>query len=387
MRILGIPLGWILHFCYSLVQNYGLALVMFTVLTRLILLPLSIKQQKGMVKMAMFRPKMEEIQKKYAKNPQKMNEELTNLYAREGYNPMSGCLPTLIQFPILFGLIDVIYNPLTHLLRMDAATISNAVSIAQSVLGEGGMSRYSREMSVISAVAQNPAAFSSIGGDFVSQIQNFDFTFFGLDLGTTPSFALNLFLLIPILSGLSSFLMSWLSMKNNAMPNEGSTAAMNRSMMIMMPLMSLWIGFSMPAAISIYWIAQAVFGTAQDVILTKHYRKVYDAEDAVRQEKAALRRAEEAEKERQRQLRREQNPDGILADNVSKKKLRQQEKEAAEKAAREYAAKKNPELEQDEKKPLSGIAERPYCRGRAYQADHYGKRGAQKEASSGENEE
>ena len=143
----------------------------------------------------------------------------------------------------------------------------------------------------------------------------------------------------------------------------------------------------MPAAISIYWIAQAVLGTAQDVILTKHYRKVYDAEDAVRQEKAALRRAEEAEKERQRQLRREQNPDGILADNVSKKKLRQQEKEAAEKAAREYAAKKNPELEQDEKKPLSGIAERPYCRGRAYQADHYGKRGAQKEASSGENEE
>ena len=69
MRILGIPLGWILHFCYSLVQNYGLALVMFTVLARLILLPLSIKQQKGMVKMAMFRPKMEEIQKKYAKNP------------------------------------------------------------------------------------------------------------------------------------------------------------------------------------------------------------------------------------------------------------------------------------------------------------------------------
>ena len=133
MRILGIPLGWILHFCYSLVQNYGLALVMFTVLARLILLPLSIKQQKGMVKMAMFRPKMEEIQKIYAKNPQKMNEELTNLYAREGYNPMSGCLPTLIQFPILFGLIDVIYNPLTHLLRMDAATIGNAVTIAQSV--------------------------------------------------------------------------------------------------------------------------------------------------------------------------------------------------------------------------------------------------------------
>ena len=271
MRILGIPLGWILHFCYSLVQNYGLALVMFTVLARLILLPLSIKQQKGMVKMAMFRPKMEEIQKKYAKNPQKMNEELTNLYAREGYNPMSGCLPTLIQFPILFGLIDVIYNPLTHLLRMDAATISNAVSIAQSVLGEGGMSRYSKEMSVISAVAQNPAAFSSIGGDFVSQIQNFDFTFFGLDLGTTPNFALNLFLLIPILSGLTSFLMSWLSMKNNAMPNEGSTAAMNRSMMIMMPLMSVWISFQVPAGVGIYWVLSNALALIQMYVLGKLY--------------------------------------------------------------------------------------------------------------------
>ena len=273
MRILGIPLGWILHFCYSLVQNYGLALVMFTVLARLILLPLSIKQQKGMVKMAMFRPKMEEIQKKYAKNPQKMNEELTNLYAREGYNPMSGCLPTLIQFPILFGLIDVIYNPLTHLLRMDAATISNAVSIAQSVLGEGGMSRYSKEMSVISAVAQNPAAFSSIGGDFVSQIQNFDFTFFGLDLGTTPSFALNMFLLIPILSGLTSFLMSWLSMKNNAMPNEGSTAAMNRSMMIMMPLMSVWISFQVPAGVGIYWVLSRCMCWARSTIPVRWHRR------------------------------------------------------------------------------------------------------------------
>ena len=92
-----------------------------------------------------------------------------------------------------------------------------------------------------------------------------------------------------------------------------------------------------------------------------------------------LRRQAEAEKERQRQLRREQNPDGIVGD-VSKKKLRQQEKEAAEKAARDYAAKKNPELEKEDKKPLSGIAERPYCRGRAYQADRY-RRGASTEES------
>ena len=127
-------------------------------------------------------------------------------------------------------------------------------------------------------------------------------------------------------------------------------------MMLMMPLMSLWIGFSMPAAISIYWIAQAVFGAVQDYFLTKHYRKVYDEEDAVKQEIAAKRRAEEAEKERQRALRREQ------------------EKEAAEKAAKAYEARKNPVQESEEKKPLSGDPERPYSRGRAYDPAHYGRK-------------
>ena len=154
----------------------------------------------------------------------------------------------------------------------------------------------------------------------------------------------------------------------------------NMTMMLMMPLMSLWIGFSMPAALSLYWIAQGLFSTVQDVILTKHYSKVYDREDAERQARAAERRAEEAERERQRQLRREQNPDGIM-DNVSKKKLKQQEKEAAEKAAREYAAKKNPTAAAEEKdQPLSGDPERPHCRGRAYRADRYSK-GASAEES------
>ena len=114
------------------------------------------------------------------------------------------------------------------------------------------------------------------------------------------------------------------------------------TMLIMMPLMSLWIGYSMPAAISIYWIAQAVFGMVQEIILNNHFKKAYAEEDEIKRKAAEIRRQAEAEKERQRQLRREQNPDGIVGD-VSKKKLRQQEKEAAEKAAREYEAKSNPQ--------------------------------------------
>ena len=142
------------------------------------------------------------------------------------------------------------------------------------------------------------------------------------------------------------------------------------TMLIMMPLMSLWIGYSMPAAISVYWIAQAVFGMVQEIILNNHFKKAYAEEDEIKRKAAEIRRQAEAEKERQRQLRREQNPDGIVGD-VSKKKLRQQEKEAAEKAAREYEAKRNPQDAREEDRPLSGDAERPFCKGRAYEAGRY----------------
>lgn len=153
--ILGYPLGWIMFLCYHLVNNYGLALILFTILTKLVLVPFAVKQQKSMVKMAAFRPKMEEIQKKYANNKEKLNEELLKLYEKENYNPMSGCLPVLIQFPILFGLIDVIYYPLKHILRLPADTINAATEIAKQVLGEGGMNMHSVEMSIINAVHQN----------------------------------------------------------------------------------------------------------------------------------------------------------------------------------------------------------------------------------------
>ena len=130
MRILGIPLGWILHFCYSLVQNYGLALVMFTVLARLILLPLSIKQQKGMVKMAMFRPKMEEIQKKYANNQLKMQEEMQKFYQEEGFNPMSGCLWSFLPLPILIALYSIIRQPITHFMMLSKDVLQTVVQSA-----------------------------------------------------------------------------------------------------------------------------------------------------------------------------------------------------------------------------------------------------------------
>ena len=148
-------------------------------------------------------------------------------------------------------------------------------------------------------------------------------------------------------------------------------------MMWMMPLMSLWIGFTVPNALSLYWFVQGVIAMLQDIYLTKHYRKIYDAEDAVRLQKALEEEAAEAEKERQRAERRAANPDGIT-DNTSKKKMQKKQQqadaEARAAAAREYAAKKNPdaaEETEDVKQVLSGVPSRPYSKGRAYDPNRY----------------
>ena len=149
------------------------------------------------------------------------------------------------------------------------------------------------------------------------------------------------------------------------MPTAAKTANQTTAtMLIMMPLMSLWIGYSMPAAISIYWIAQAVFGMVQEIILTQPTsRKAYAEEDEIKRQ-GAQRSAVRPRPRRNASAssRREQNPDGIVGD-VSKKKLRQQEKEAAEKAAREYEAKSNPQDAREEDRPLSGNADRPVLQG------------------------
>lgn len=180
--IFGYPLGWIMWACFKVLPIYGVALVLFTLIVRVCLVPLSIKQQKSMVKMQIFRPRMEEIQKKYANNREKMNEEMMKLYEEEHYNPASGCLPMLIQMPILFGLYDVIQRPITHLLRISGPVIDQATEIAATVLNNANLAKdYSRQIRIIDAVNTNPDAFSGLG-DFVSKVQTLDSSIGPIDL-------------------------------------------------------------------------------------------------------------------------------------------------------------------------------------------------------------
>lgn len=294
MNILGTPLGIIMRLFYNFLHSYGWALILFTLLIKLAMVPLGIKQQKSSAKMAAFQPEMQEIQKKYAKNQQKQSEEMQKLYEREHYNPMSGCLPTIIQMLILFGLIDVIYNPLKHILAMGKDQITAATDVLK---GMGSViSTYSPQSSIISSVQQNPGAYTTaLGQELVTKIQNFDLNFFGINLGEQPTLGFNLLILIPILSCATAFLMSWISMKNNPTSMEGSAGMSMKVMMYFSPLLSLWIAFKVPAGVGIYWIMANLTQFVQTLILSHFYNP---------KEMAAKAKAElEARKEEERRVR------------------------------------------------------------------------------------
>ena len=390
--LIRVPFGYLLDWLYTFTNNYGLALILFSLIIKLVLLPMSVKSKKSMLKMSRLSPQVKALEAKYGDDKQKYQLAVQQMYKEEGVSMGGGCLWSFIPLIILLPLYYVIREPITYMMH-NSRSVSEAIVAFIQASGENlGKNSYYAQLAAAGHIGDYMDELKALAVTANANLQAMNFQFLGIDLAGIPTFRfwecegwgeIGLFLIPVVSAGLQAASM-WLSQKMNnqvATNADGEQDAdavkaanqTNATMMLMMPIMSLWIGFSMPAAISVYWIAQAVFGAVQDCILTKHYRKVYDEEDAVKQEIAAKRRAEEAEKERQRALRREKNPDGIT-DNVSKKKVRQQEKEAAEKAARAYEAKKNPVQESEEKKPLSGDPERPYSRGRAYDPSHYGRK-------------
>ena len=394
--IVRVPFGYLLDWLDRFANNYGVALILFSLIVKLVLLPMSIKGKKSMLKMSRLAPMAKALEEKYGDDKQKYQAALSQLYKDEGVSMGGGCLWSFIPLLIMLPLYYVIREPITYMMHNSRSIAAAVVAYIQASGVELGGNAYYAQLAAAGHLGEFLDELKALPILEGAKLREISFSFIGIDLASIPTFQfwkwenptwsqIGLFLIPVVSAGLQAVSM-WFSQKmnnkvaTNADGEQDEAAAKtanqtNTTMMLMMPLMSLWIGYSMPAAISIYWIAQAVFGAIQDYFLTIHFRKVYDEEDAIRQELAAKRRAEEDEKERQRALRREQNPDGIT-DNISKKKLKQQEKEAAAAAAREYEAKKNPAAasEKEEKKPLSGDASRPYAKGRAYDPNHYGKK-------------
>ena len=323
LAIIAIPLGWLMWLCDLVLPIYALALLLFTILTRLLLFPLSIKQHKSMAKMGALRPKMEQLQKMYANNKEKLQAEQMKLYEEAKYNPLSGCLPTILQMVFLFGLINVIYNPLQHIMQMPQATIDGlkdrAVSVSQ-ILGEADTERTRIEtydMYVITYISKAEKAVAdgrmssnpfeeydeNVTEKSMERIEKFDMNLFGYFLGdtievpwpTTTKVAVldengeamkdadgkavtqeikkgwtwNWMLLLPLISGITSFLTSIITQKLNPASAEAQQGGGMKMMLYLMPLFSVWIGFSVPSGVVLYWIYSNIAMIGQNVIQYK----------------------------------------------------------------------------------------------------------------------
>jgi len=278
MDIINKPLGWLMWLIYTIVRNYGVALIIFTIVMRLILLPLNFKQQKSMAQTQLIKPKMDALQKQYGDDKEKLNEETMKLYKKHGVNPLSGCLPLLIQFPILFALYNVIRKPLTYIYSLSADNIN------------GFITQFSIPANDQNAQIKVAKCLFDIGDKF-----GINFNFLGLDLSQTPTFNLNApmfgitpIIVIPIVAALTTYLSS--KFMNIGMPKEpkkdddkpkrppkpgekDADAAQStaKTMTTIMPLMTLWFTFMMPSGISVYWIAGNVIQIGQQYIINRHY--------------------------------------------------------------------------------------------------------------------
>jgi len=398
--IITVPFGWLMGFLYRLTSNYGFAMILFALIVQLVLTPINAKSKKSMMKMSRLQPRIQDIQRRYAHDQQKQNEAIQKLQQEEGASMgMGGCLWSFVPLLILFPLFTVIREPITYILGETAEVTQQIIAVVKANAPTlFSNNNYYDQVIAASAISQYASEISAaIPGISANTLAGINFDFFGVNLGAIPQF--NIFsatwawdwahigaFLIPIISTGSQVLQMWISQKTNdslitnekgvqdkEMAANSQTAQTNKMMMWMMPLMTLWIGFTVSAGLSVYWFIGGVFRMITDPIMTKHYRKIYDEEDAIRLQRAMEQDRIEAEKERIRAERRAANPDGITA-NTSKKKLQKQQRDQAEaeKAAnaREYAAKKGI-VEEEEETVMSGIPSRPYCKGRNYDPNRY----------------
>lgn len=400
--IVTVPFGWLMAVLYHTTQNYGVAMIIFALAVQLVLTPINAKSKKSMMGMSRLAPQVQDIQRRYPNDPQKQNELTQKLYQDAGVSMGGGCLWSLIPMLILFPLFTVIREPITYILMESKEVAAEIVKVIQANAPEAfsGNSYYAQVTAAQLIPQFTEELRAAIPEISERALEGINFNFLGINMGAIPQF--NIFspnwawnwahigaFLIPVLSTGSQFLQMWISQKtnNSVITDENGVqdeetaknSQQNQSMqmmMWMMPLMTLWIGFTVAAGLSLYWFVGGIFRMVTDPIMTNHYRKIYDAEDAVRLQKAMEEERLEAEKERVRAERRAANPEGITT-NTSKKKLqkqqRDQEQAAKAAAAKEYAAKKGIALEDEDEENscLSGIPSRPFCKGRNYDPNRY----------------
>lgn len=422
MSLFATPLGWIMKFCYALVHNYGIALLIFTIITRLVTLPLQIKQQKSTARMSMIQPQLEKLKKKYAKNQEKLNEETMKLYSKEGINPMASCLPMIITMVILFSMIPVIYGPLTYVSNLDKDSVeksntlitnlsvmstelkSKDTSIEKLIEGykkDGKEDIYEELKKTLNDKDNYPKTVKSVdtekeweilleavekhndidkfitnekyvsqslaqsrpelvtfdfvekdGGKFADvlpddvrrEAESFSYEFFGLSLGAIPSVKSAL-VIIPLLSfllQLATTIISQMFMKKNN-PAAANMGGAMKIMLYIMPLFSLWIAFSYPAGLGLYWIYSSLIAMIQTIFLNVVYTPEHVQElvqKDIEKQKKKRKSGKKSFMERAMEMQQEQNGKAKAAEDVVEEEEEIEDRKLSKQEQKELQRKK-----------------------------------------------
>ena len=251
-----IPLGYLIKWCNMLVGNYGLAIVLFTLATKLILMPLSVWIQKNSILMVKIQPEINFLKARLQGNMDAIADEQSKLFKREHYHPMLSLIPLVLQLVLLMGVVYNIYHPLSYLFSLPdefLETLANHIG--------ADLSSSSYQLTIIEAIKSGTLnASSGIEGltpELIESIKNFDLNFLGMNLTREPSVYLGLYLIVPFVAGLSSFFVSLTQNQSNVIQHEQSKLNQYGIMAISVAL-SLYLGLFVPCGIAVYWIAQHV---------------------------------------------------------------------------------------------------------------------------------
>lgn len=297
MGFLAMILGPLMRMLYQMIPNFAVTMIVFTVIIKLLMLPLMIKQQKSMAKMSVFTPMINEIQQKYKNNQEKMQEEMVKLQQEYGYSPTAGCLPMLVNMLVLFGMVEVVYRPVQYILGIPKDAISAACT-ALGIANNGAAS----QTGLIEAIHAGLASGVDTGltTEQLSSIANFNTSFLGMDMCTIPGFSFSLIMIFPIIAAVTMCISQVLSTKMS-----GQQAQMQGSMKVMMLVMNLMFVtfcFNAPVGFSLYYGVSNVVQIFQSYVTYK----IYSPEKFKAQYEAEL-AAKRAEKKKKRTVTVEQN--------------------------------------------------------------------------------
>lgn len=254
-RAIGDVFGWIMYGCYQLVHNYGISIVLFTVITKIILMPISVMVQKNSIKMVKMYPEMNRIKAKYFGSKDMISEEQYKLYQKEKYHPMLDLLPVLAQLVILMGVVDVIYRPISHLLHASKEAVDALVQVYCRISG-ASPEIGSIQIQVVESM-KDPAyleVYRQVASEeLLDAVCQIDMSFCGFQLGAVPSQTLGAAILVPILAAFSAWLMCYVQNKSNVLQSEQSKVNQITTLLISVGL-SLYLGFFVPEGVGVYWI-------------------------------------------------------------------------------------------------------------------------------------